>query len=113
MALVWVVTSGSVANAEVFLRKWGSSGTGDGQGTPNSVAVQGDEVYVLDTDNYRVQVFDRSGTFLRKWGSFGRGDGQFDGLGPGGVAVQGDEVYVTDLGNDRRTVLPCRATRCT
>jgi hypothetical protein len=34
-------------------------------------------VYIADTDNHRIQVFDADGTFLGKWGSEGSGDGQF------------------------------------
>jgi hypothetical protein len=70
--------------SEVFQRKWGSPGDGDGQfNVLISLAVPDDEVYVTDSGNYRVQVFDRSGKFLRKWGSSGNGDGQFAGNGPG------------------------------
>jgi hypothetical protein len=47
-----------MATPEVFLRKWGAPGTGDGQfNAPASVAVQGHEVFVVDRINTRVQVF--------------------------------------------------------
>jgi DNA-binding beta-propeller fold protein YncE len=137
-AMALAVTGASVANAQVFLGAWGTFGSGDGQfNIPNGLDIEGDEVYVSDIGNNRVQVFDRSGTFLRMWGTFGTGDGQFNS--PGGVHVEGHEVYVTDLANNRvqvfdssgtflrkwgtfgtgdgslilRAVLPCRVTRCT
>src|SRR5215475_2536664 len=99
-AIALAVTGASVANAQVFLGAWGTFGSGDGQfNLPNGLDIEGDEVYVSDNGNNRVQVFDRSGTFLRKWGTFGTGDGQFNG--PAGVDVQGDEIYITDLANNR------------
>jgi DNA-binding beta-propeller fold protein YncE len=84
------------------LNVWGSNGSDDGRFvTPRSLAVGPDGlVYVLDTGNNRVQVFDRDGKFLLKWGSQGFGDGQFNE--PWGIAV-GPEgaVYVADTWNHR------------
>ena len=52
-------------------------------------------VYVADSNNRRVQVFDSFGNFITKWGSTGTGDGQF--LFPWGIAVDGSgNVYVGD-----------------
>ena len=114
-----------------FITKWGSLcdlsiGTGcaspDGNGQfrdPERVAVgpQG-RVYVANTGNNRIQVFDSNGNFITKWGSLcdlstGKGcvdpdgdgplelgDGQFIGLGGVAVGPQG-RVYVADRGNDR------------
>ena len=70
-----------------FLLKWGSNGSGDGQfSSPRGVAVDSaGNVYVADSNNYRIQKFSNTGTFLTKWGSIGSGDGQF--VNPRGVAV--------------------------
>jgi tripartite motif-containing protein 71 len=58
-------------------------------------------VYVADSNNHRIQVFDAAGNFLRKFGSPGTGDGQL--LIPFGVATDaaGRVVYVTDSFNHR------------
>ncbi len=81
---VFVVDNGNsriqkFTNTGIFVGKWGSSGTGDGQfAGPFGIAVDGNgNVYVADTGNSRIQKFDNTGTFLTKWGSYGNGDGQF------------------------------------
>jgi DNA-binding beta-propeller fold protein YncE len=86
----------------LFIKKWGSQGTGDGQfDSPEGIAVDSSgSVYVADSDNNRVQKFSSDGTFITKWGSSGTADGQFGG--PEGIAVDSSgSVYVADRGNDR------------
>lgn len=81
---------------------WGSNGTGDGQFTiPRSAAVAPDgSIYVADSGNHRIQVFDSAGNFLMKWGGEGSGPGQFSE--PWGIAVGPDgTVYVADTWNHR------------
>ena len=52
-------------------------------------------IAVLDSDNYRVQVFGRDGGFLRSFGSKGGGPGQF--LKPYSVAAGGGgEIIVSE-----------------
>lgn len=54
-----------------LLRSWGSLGSGLGQfRSPQAIAVDPatDHVIVVDTDNFRAQVFDLNGTFLFKFG---------------------------------------------
>lgn len=82
----------------MFLRTWGSPGTGDLQfNTPGRVAVHAQDVYVTDSGNHHVKVFDRCGCFLGKWGELGAGNRQFNG--PAGIAVHDGEVYVADRFN--------------
>ncbi len=53
---------------ETFTRNWGTSGSGESQfNEPTGVVVGGDRVFVMDTGNERVQVFDLDGKFLESW----------------------------------------------
>lgn len=70
---------------------------------PRAVAVTGDEIFVVDTGNERVQVFSPDGTFLRAWGGKGNGPTQFSE--PVGIVIGPDgRVYVADSGNARISV---------
>ncbi len=84
------------------LTVWGSNGSGDGQFvTPRNLAVGSDgSIYVADSGNHRIQVFDKDGNFLLKWGSEGAQPGQFSE--PWGIAVAEDgTVFVADTWNHR------------
>lgn len=63
------------------LREWGKFGNGDGEfNLPGGIAIASDgRVYVADSCNRRIQVFDRQGKFLAKWGSQGSKTGEFGG----------------------------------
>ena len=89
-----------------FVRKFGTYGSGDGQmNSPRGIYVDsngltGQEIYVSDTQNHRIQVFDLTGNFIRKFGTYGNGDGQLDdptdvGIGPDGL------VYVCSKDDQR------------
>ncbi len=94
-----------------FVRKWGSQGNGDGQFYyPCGVAVLArsqdrilqkhptqDLVFVADSGNQRVQVFNPNGSFVMKWGTRGFNNGQF--FNPWGVAVHPsrDLVFISDF----------------
>lgn len=104
---------GNISNAAVvsilltsyeFIKKWGQPGTGALEFTAPSAIAQGPDnsFYVVDTDNHRVQVFDKDFNFIRQLGE-GRGktDGKF--YYPRGVATDASsgDVYVVDSGNNR------------
>jgi uncharacterized protein (TIGR03663 family) len=87
-----------VAPARVF----GDSGSGNGQfNEPRGLAADSrGNLYVADTKNGRIQVFDTNGQFIRAIGTSGSGDGQLKE--PCGVAVDADgTVVVADTWNHR------------
>ncbi len=96
-----------------FLRQWGVPGMaalGDAgsQGVffgPREVLIgAGGEVFVVDTGNKRVQVFDAEGRFLYEFGGAGMGAGQLNE--PVGVALlPAGELVVADTWNYRLQVL--------
>jgi uncharacterized protein (TIGR03663 family) len=81
---------------------WGMPGSGPGQFLgPKGVARDLDgNVYIADSQNHRIQVFDAQGQFVREWGGEGVNAGEFKE--PWGVAVSADgTVYVADTWNHR------------
>ena len=81
---------------------------GDGQfREPWGVAVGADgTIFVADTWNGRIQVFDSQGNFLRKWGVFNIIDGEnrdpLSLFGPRGLAITlNGNLLVADTGNKR------------
>ncbi len=79
----------------------GIAGTAEGAlSSPRNLTVGPDGlVYVADSGNHRIQVFDADGRFVRGWGSFGTEAGQFNE--PWGLAVDEQYVYVADTWNHR------------
>ncbi|OQY44139.1 MAG: hypothetical protein B6242_13315 [Anaerolineaceae bacterium 4572_78] len=85
------------------MQLWGSNGFGDGQFvSPRAFTISPKgELYVADSGNHRIQVFDQNGTYLRGWGGEEGSDaGQMSE--PWGIAVSEDgKVYVADTWNHR------------
>jgi len=86
----------------------GSKGTSDGQlAVPRSILVLPDEsILVCDTDNSRLQVFDKAGRFLRKVGSMGSKPLEFKyplsaALNP----TNNNEIAIADSDNNRIQLL--------
>ncbi|WAQ94310.1 NHL1-like protein [Mya arenaria] len=68
---------------------------------PRGIAVSGaDQIYVADSSNHRVQVFDNIGTFIKSFGSYGQADNEFDCLAGIGMNTMGD-ILITDRYNHR------------
>jgi len=80
-----------------FLRSFGKPGTGDGEfQRPSAVLIAGDEVFVADAVNNRVQVFAKNGDFIRSITTSPRMYLPYDvKLGPKG------NLYVVEYGNNR------------
>ena len=68
---------------------------------PSNVAVDKEgNVYVTDTFNDRVEIFDADGGFIRTFGSAGDGPGHFQR--PKGIAIDPDgHIWVVDAAQDR------------
>jgi DNA-binding beta-propeller fold protein YncE len=73
-------------------------------GAPQGVALDKDgNVYVTDTLNNRVEIFDADGNFISLFGKHGDGPGYF--ARPKGIAVDGDgHIWVADQMEDRLQV---------
>jgi uncharacterized protein (TIGR03663 family) len=83
-------------------REWGAAGSGPGQfAEPRGLAADArGNLYVADTKNNRIQIFDGNGQFVREFGSKGPGQGQLNE--PCGLAVEPQgEVWVADTWNQR------------
>ncbi len=70
---LWLMRSISIQKftaGGVFLKQWGSRGSGAGQfNYPWGIAAAGDgTVYVADTSNHRIQLFTLDGEFVAWWG---------------------------------------------
>ncbi len=81
---------------------------GDGQfNEPWGVTIDKDgNIYVADTWNGRIEVFDRDGKFIRKWGYFSTTNGELGDpnalFGPRGLAIDtAGNLLVADTGNKR------------
>jgi streptogramin lyase len=96
------ISIASSATAADFKFAFGSQGSGNGEfNFPSAIAVDsGGNIYVADTFNDRVQVFNPSGVFQSTFGSFGTGNGEFSS--PYGIAVGSrGNIYVADTANNR------------
>ncbi len=73
-----------------FIKAWGKKGEAPGEfRTPHALALdtQG-RLFVADSENNRLQIFDQDGKFLAEWHQFGR---------PSGVFIdKNDTIYVAD-----------------
>ncbi|HET6846981.1 MAG TPA: NHL repeat-containing protein, partial [Anaerolineales bacterium] len=93
-----------------FLTMWSTFGQGTPQQTfygPRGLAIDAqDHVFVMDTGNKRVVVFDRDGNYLTQFGGAGLDPGQFDE--PVGIAIDSAGViYIADTWNQRiQTFMP-------
>jgi len=98
------VTEGPPIPSLVYLRAIGTEEGPGGLQQPVGVAVSPNaELFVTDSGNQRISVFDEKGTFLRAFGQEGHGPGELDrpmhlAFGPEGL------LYVAEYINDRISV---------
>lgn len=92
---------GELGEQYVFVTKWGSLGTGNGQfRDAGGIGVDAlGHIYVVDRGNDRIEKFDSNGKFITAWGSLGTSNGQFNRISDVAVGSAG-QVYVSDYGND-------------
>lgn len=78
-----------------ILRSFGKHGSANGEfNVPTEVHVKGGIVAVVDSMNFRVQLFDRAGNFK---GSIGTGDSSGDIYRPKGIAIDSeDHIYLVE-----------------
>lgn len=102
IGLLALCHTGMATGEYAFIESFGEAGSGDGQfQNPHGIAIDlYGNVYVADTYNHRISVFDRYGSFMRTWGSIGTDAGALQY--PKGLAVDASGlVYVADTNNHR------------
>jgi DNA-binding beta-propeller fold protein YncE len=82
---------------------------------PAGVATdESDRIYVSDTFNHRIAIYDGNAMFLMEFGTEGVGDGEFNA--PRGATLDTSRIYVVDAANNRVQVFlrstPAPATNC-
>ncbi len=79
-----------------LLYTFGKAGSKEGElFHPTNLFIRDNRIYISDTNNFRVQVFDLNGKFLSTFGKIGRRPGDFS-RGKG-IAVDADgRIYVVD-----------------
>ncbi|MEW5692277.1 MAG: T9SS type A sorting domain-containing protein [Candidatus Hydrogenedentota bacterium] len=99
----FILSQASYGDTYIFVRKWGSSGTGDGQfDRPSGIGMDKyGHVYISEYSNsHRCQKFTKNGNFILKWGSLGAGNGQFN-YASGVVVDSAGYIHVVDRVNER------------
>jgi hypothetical protein len=79
-----------------FIKAWGRKGSAPGEfDNPHAVAIDSKgRLFVGDTNNNRIQIFDQNGKFLTEWKQFGR---------PSGIFIDAkDNIYVADFQSDAK-----------
>jgi PKD repeat protein len=98
-------SDGSISENYIYVGHFGESGSAAGQfNKPLGIAVDlTGNIYVADTHNHRIQMFDSFGSFIREWGGKGTAEGKFDT--PIGIAVdESGNIYVADSENHRISI---------
>lgn len=102
--IIIILISISLSSAQSFIEetRFGREGSEPGKfNQPQAISIsQNQIVYVVDTGNHRIQLFDLQGNFRNSIGGFGFEVDQFDG--PVDIWVQSlINIYVSDYNNQR------------
>ena len=68
---------------------------------PRGISTDGTNLYICDTNNYRIKKTGMTGIYVSKVGAAGTGDGQFGSTSPVDCEVDGSLLYVCDYTNKR------------
>lgn len=83
-----------------FIRSWGKEGETPGDfRAPIGIAIAGEEIFVSDARNNRIEVFDTNGRFLRMFGREGEGPREL--VRPMHLDFREGRLYVAEYLNDR------------
>ena len=80
----------------------GSGGRGSGNGeltSPTYIVTNSTHLYIVDTGNNRIQIFDNNGTFVSNFGT------AFAFLSPEGIDTNGTHIFVVDTNNNQIHIL--------
>ena len=100
IAVLFSLTPQASATHFEHTTTFGAFGTGDGKfKNPSGIAVNDTHIFVVDSNNQRIQIFTLAGAYVNKFGSSGAGNGQFSN--PTGIAVNDTHIFVIDRGNKR------------
>jgi sugar lactone lactonase YvrE len=85
-----------------WVKQWGGHGRAPGEFLrPQSMAIDDkDQIWVADSCNHRIQIFDADGDLLQIWGEAGSQPGQL--YYPYSILLDGEgHVYIVEYGNHR------------
>lgn len=91
------------ANQNVILlynSQFGSKGSGNNQfDYPTGICVANSQLFIVDKQNHRVNIYDLSGNFVSSFGTFGTGNDNFSF--PEFIIADDTHIFITDSANHR------------
>jgi DNA-binding beta-propeller fold protein YncE len=83
-------------NTGELLSRFGRNGSAQGEfNYPTNIFIKDGLLYIMDSMNFRVQIFGKDGNFISTFGKLGDGSGDFSK--PKGIAVDSEgHIYVAD-----------------
>jgi DNA-binding beta-propeller fold protein YncE len=94
-----------------YLFRFGKNGSGNGEfNYPTNIFIdKSGLIYITDSLNFRVQIFDKDGNFISGFGKLGDGSGNLSK--PKGIAVDSDgHIYVADAHFDNVQIFDKKGT---